>query len=550
MRTHETRHHSFVQHAMTPELMDSPLSPSDPNYSSPIGSLSPAESDTLRTPFFDEYQPRTRETTHTHSYNLGGKRKRFASDNCSPRLPQLFQQSPTPHARENSIPFPEISPADYESPMGLDDFEASLSGLNHLEDAQDDPAPILVLCNPSNLDAHPLKTGQIKLSLHVPLNLDATKHSPHFPSGHKLNPHFVRHYHLEDELGSGGYGFVMTARHRTEGHEVAVKFIVKSKVPDYAWMEDETIGRLPTEVMLLSFIDHENIVKCLDLFEDSLYFYLIQELHGTPWHRYKARPSPPGKSIPASLSSASIATSTPTLSPSVSISSRSSSNQGSLPASPSTPPIAVEAQPITHATTPLKPNVDIPTPERIARPDFQRRPSHDLFECIEQSEHKRLSERQARYVFAQVVDAVHYLDSQGVAHRDIKDENLVINKDLKVKLIDFGSAAVVDPNEPRPYYTLFYGTTAYASSEILQKKKYQAAPAEVWTLGVLLSYLLTGASPFPTVKDAINGRIVLADILGARLSRTAMSLMRRCLDPNPETRATIAEVKAHRWLTS
>lgn len=66
------------------------------------------------------------------------------------------------------------------------------------------------------------------------------------------------------------------------------------------------------------------------------------------------------------------------------------------------------------------------------RPEIIRRPSHDLFECIEQSENKRLTEEQARYVFAQVVDAVEYLDSIGVAHRDIKDENLVIDKNLKV----------------------------------------------------------------------------------------------------------------------
>lgn len=115
-------------------------------------------------------------------------------------------------------------------------------------------------------------------------------------------------------------------------------------------------------------------------------------------------------------------------------------------------------------------------------------------------------------------------------------------------MIDFGSASIVDPNEERPYYTLFYGTTAYASPEILLKREYQAAPAEIWTLGVLLSYLLTGTSPFPTVKDAVNGRIVLADVPGTRLSRTAMNLMRRCLDPDPRMRATIAEVKAHRWL--
>ena len=145
----------------------------------------------------------------------------------------------------------------------------------------------------------------------------------------------------------------------------------------------------------------------------------------------------------------------------------------------------------------------------LSRPSLVRRASHDLFECIEQSRHKRLSESQARFVFAQVVDAVAYLDTQGVTHCDIKHENILVDSQLNVKLVDFGSAVVVDPKEPRPFYTVFFGTTAYAASEVLRKKPYRAPPAEIWTLGVLLSYLLTGMSPFPTERDAISGRIVL-----------------------------------------
>jgi len=67
----------------------------------------------------------------------------------------------------------------------------------------------------------------------------------------------------------------MTAYNRVKGREVAVKFIIKDKVPDHAWMDDERLGRMPTEVVLLSFVNHESIVKCLDLFEDDLYFYMV-----------------------------------------------------------------------------------------------------------------------------------------------------------------------------------------------------------------------------------------------------------------------------------
>lgn len=105
---------------------------------------------------------------------------------------------------------------------------------------------------------------------------EAARYSSRFPAGHLLHPTFVRTYDLGDELGSGGYGFVMTAYHRAKGHEVAVKFIIKRKISVHAWMEDEAFGRLPTEVMLLSLIDHPNIVKCLDLFEDRFCFYLVR----------------------------------------------------------------------------------------------------------------------------------------------------------------------------------------------------------------------------------------------------------------------------------
>jgi hypothetical protein len=110
----------------------------------------------------------------------------------------------------------------------------------------------------------------------------------------------------------------------------------------------------------------------------------------------------------------------PSLTPSASLDSISS-------LAPSTP-VQVCDRTLLDVNSLAKPRSALQPP----RPKFVRRPSHDLFECIEQSEHKRLTQDQARYVFAQIVDAVCYLDEQGVAHRDIKDENIVIDRDLKV----------------------------------------------------------------------------------------------------------------------
>jgi serine/threonine protein kinase len=106
-------------------------------------------------------------------------------------------------------------------------------------------------------------------------DLYSMNYSPRFPPGHYLNPAFARVYLLGEELGSGGYGFVMTALHRRHKSEVAVKFVIKAKVPDQAWIDHNTLGRIPMEIMLLKIINHENIVKCLDVFEDELFFYVV-----------------------------------------------------------------------------------------------------------------------------------------------------------------------------------------------------------------------------------------------------------------------------------
>lgn len=107
------------------------------------------------------------------------------------------------------------------------------------------------------------------------LNLKARQYSERFPEGHHLHPKFVQKYKLEAELGAGGYGFVLTARNREKGFEAAVKFIIKSKIPEHAWVKDTVLGKLPAEAVFMSAMDHPNIVKVLDFYQDSVYYYLV-----------------------------------------------------------------------------------------------------------------------------------------------------------------------------------------------------------------------------------------------------------------------------------
>lgn len=142
----------------------------------------------------------------------------------------------------------------------------------------------------------------------------------------------------------------------------------------------------------------------------------VQELHGSPWVQRK-RNSPRVPHVSSRLS-------TPVLSPS----SSSDSVERDGPRTPLQTPVLTVSDEAGVTNTPSEATPNATT----IRPNCKRRPSHDLFECIEQSAEKRLTERQARHIFRQIVNAVACLDEQGISHRDIKDENLLIDKDLNV----------------------------------------------------------------------------------------------------------------------
>lgn len=115
-------------------------------------------------------------------------------------------------------------------------------------------------------------------------------------------------------------------------------------------------------------------------------------------------------------------------------------------------------------------------------------------------------------------------------------------------MIDFGSGLVCEPTEPRPYHTRFYGTAAFASPEIISNQPWQAAPAEVWALGVLLSYLLRGESPFKNEDDRRAGNVKLDEASLKRMSEGVVMLMKRCLHADPAQRASVFDVRDDPWL--
>ncbi|KAG0311410.1 hypothetical protein BGZ99_010179 [Dissophora globulifera] len=358
---------------------------------------------------------------------------------------------------------------------------------------------------------------------------------------HVLQPEFLAEYVLGDELGSGGFGFVVSATRKSDNREVAVKFIFRDKVPVHGWANDPQLGVIPMEIHVLRKVQHANIIAFLNAYQDSKFFYLVMELHGTPWsasnpllsknnNNNNNNNNPTNISMieamaNATLSQQRLAGASSTVSSVSSASYKTTSSSSSLTS-------------LSHSGSESELYVEPPKPSLLVR-----RTSCDLFECIEH--HSKFSESQARMIFKQIVECVEYLNSCGICHRDIKDENIVIDNDFKVKLIDFGSAVII----PRPQGKLFdrfYGTINYASPEILKGEKYRAESAEVWSLGILLYTILYGEVPFNDPVQAISGPYISPRV---RSSSECLHLLNWMLAKSPERRATIEDVVSHPWLT-
>ncbi|KAK3519120.1 hypothetical protein QTP70_018485 [Hemibagrus guttatus] len=121
----------------------------------------------------------------------------------------------------------------------------------------------------------------------------------------------------------------------------------------------------------------------------------------------------------------------------------------------------------------------------------------------------RLTEVEARIVMFQLMEALQHCKSQGILHRDVKPENILIQTDTyHVKLFDFGCGDLI-----KHYYNEFAGTRKYAPPEWFIQGQYLADPATVWSVGVTLYRLVCGCLPFETTEETIIGYLFLPESL-------------------------------------
>jgi 5'-AMP-activated protein kinase, catalytic alpha subunit len=163
----------------------------------------------------------------------------------------------------------------------------------------------------------------------------------------------------------------------------------------------------------------------------------------------------------------------------------------------------------------------------------------------------RVKEDVACRYFRQLVSAFDFCHARGVFHRDLKPENLLIDDAGNLKVVDFGLSALADHARGDGLLHTLCGTPGYATPEVFGNKGYDGAKSDVWSCGVILYVLLAGALSFLDHNIAnMFKKMSRGDYrCPPWLSTDARRLIPRLLDPNPDTRITIAQLIPTPWFT-
>ncbi|KAL6846562.1 hypothetical protein ACP4OV_024010 [Aristida adscensionis] len=161
----------------------------------------------------------------------------------------------------------------------------------------------------------------------------------------------------------------------------------------------------------------------------------------------------------------------------------------------------------------------------------------------------RLTEDHARRYFQQLVAAVGFCHRRGVAHRDLKPENLLLDEAGDLKVTDFGLAALPEQLRHDGLLHTQCGTPAYVAPEVLRKRGYDGARADLWSCGVVLYVLLCGFLPFQHDNYVkMYQKIFKAEYqVPPWVSGDARRLIARLLVVDPAKRASVAEIMRTPW---
>ncbi|CAD8095024.1 unnamed protein product [Paramecium sonneborni] len=169
--------------------------------------------------------------------------------------------------------------------------------------------------------------------------------------------------------------------------------------------------------------------------------------------------------------------------------------------------------------------------------------SQSLASYIKSKPNRILPEKECLNLFYQIAIAIKYLHDLNICHRDIKLDNVLMMKTNVVKLIDFGFAICMPQNQKT---NVFCGTPHYMSPEIIAKIPHHPSSSDIWSLGILLSKMLTGEYPFKGQNDKDLYRQIQCQKLKTnqdkKINENIMRVINGCLEKNTQNRWNIDQI--------
>lgn len=166
----------------------------------------------------------------------------------------------------------------------------------------------------------------------------------------------------------------------------------------------------------------------------------------------------------------------------------------------------------------------------------------------------QFKEEEARFFFHQLIDGLDYMHTKGYSHRDLKAENILLDKKFNIKIADFGYASRKSKNSTQ------VGTFDYMAPEIIRADRYSGPFADLFGAGLILFLMVTKNKPFLKAspsddyyKQLLSNRsdrfwaIHLRPFGDDFLSEEIKDLLLGLFESNPARRLSISEIKAHPW---
>lgn len=173
---------------------------------------------------------------------------------------------------------------------------------------------------------------------------------------------------------------------------------------------------------------------------------------------------------------------------------------------------------------------------------------------------KGFSEREARFLFKQILQAIRACHEKKIAHLDIKTENIMLDSNWNVKIADFGLSTILYNNSIIDNYL---GTESFLAPEVINKKPYDPFKADIFALGVTLFIILAGKTPFKSAKkfdihyqyyikkrQELFWKIIKKNnCLVNDFSSQALDLFNKLFEPDPNLRISIDQIMNHPWMS-